>query len=227
MMDVKSLLESLVSTGNALKDKATAVTKEYVDTSNPETQRQMKTLGAGALLGGVAAMLLGTKTGRKISGGMLKVGSVASVGAVAYTAYQQWAKQSGTASTASQDAPIATLTGVAADERSLTILRAMVAAANADGEIDANEIAAINDQMARLDLPEDSQQWLRKEFQSPRSAYGVAALSDSPAAAAEIYAVSSVVVDHQSPQESAYMEQLRQALKLDQGFVDELKKHMR
>ncbi len=43
--------------------------------------------GGGALAGGLAALLLGSKTGRKIGGEALKMGGMAAVGALAYKAY--------------------------------------------------------------------------------------------------------------------------------------------
>src|ERR1044072_6007374 len=50
----------------------------------------MKGAGGGALAGGLAAILLGTKTGRNIGGEALKLGGMAAVGALAYKAYQDW-----------------------------------------------------------------------------------------------------------------------------------------
>ena len=50
----------------------------------------MKGAGGGALAGGLAAILLGTKTGRKIGGEALKLGGMAAVGALAYKAYRDW-----------------------------------------------------------------------------------------------------------------------------------------
>ncbi|MGH6816625.1 MAG: hypothetical protein ACREC6_13080, partial [Hyphomicrobiaceae bacterium] len=45
-------------------------------------------LGAGAALGGLGALVLGTGTGRSLAGSALKLGGLALVGGLAYKAYQ-------------------------------------------------------------------------------------------------------------------------------------------
>src|SRR5690554_627575 len=50
----------------------------------------LKGAGGGALAGGLAALLLGTKSGRKLGGTALKLGGIAAVGALAYKAYSDW-----------------------------------------------------------------------------------------------------------------------------------------
>jgi len=223
-MDVRSILDSLMAAGKNVSSQATNFAEKNLGLpSDPQSKSEvLKTVGAGAAIGSIATLLLGTKAGRKISGKLAVAGTLAAAGTVAYKAYQQWANSQGKTTSEQSDAPMATLTGVSADRRSLTILRAMIAAANADGQIDASENSAIDEQMKQLDLPEDSQEWVRKELRTPRNAWGVASLSDSPAAAAEIYAVSSLIVDHQNEAEKAYLEDLRSALQLDPGFVKTL-----
>lgn len=227
-MDVRSLLDSLMNAGRTATEHATDFAERNLGLpTDPDTQRDvLKTLGAGAALGGIATMILGTKTGRKIAGRVAAVGTLAAVGTVAYQAYEAWASKKGVAADASKDLPMATLVGEDADKRSLTILRAMVAAAHADGEIDMAESLAIDEQMEKLQLPSDSRQWLRKELQSPRNAWNVASLADSPAAAAEIYTVSRIIVDQENPAEQAYLEELRAALQLDSGFVSALEQQI-
>ena len=171
-------------------------------------------------------MLFGTKTGRKLSGKLLAVGSVAAVGTVAYTAYQNWLKSQGKVADSGTDAPIASLAGAAADRRSQLILRAMIAAAKADGVVDSDEQAIMDEQLHRMDLADDAKQWLRSEMSANHDAKSIAASVDSPAAAAEVYLVSSLVVDDASPVERAYLDQLREAMKLDQGLVDQIRLQM-
>jgi uncharacterized membrane protein YebE (DUF533 family) len=168
-------------------------------------------------------MLLGTKTGRKLSGKLVALGSVAAVGTVAYTAYQHWMKSQGKEIDSTRDVPVATLTGVAADKRGQLLVRAMIAAAKADGVIDAHEQALMDEQLKRLDGADDAQQWLYNEMQSNHDAKSIASQVDSTAAAAEVYLVSSLIIDDASPVERAYLDQLQAALKLDQGLIDQIK----
>jgi uncharacterized membrane protein YebE (DUF533 family) len=228
-MDAKSILDSLFASGKQLTDKAVSFAEDNLGLPKPGKDRDdmVKTLGAGAAVGGIAAMLFGTKTGRKISGKLLAVGSLAAVGGVAYTAYQSWMKSQGKSPESQNDVSVTTLTGVAAERRSLTILRAMIAAAKADGVIDAEEQSLLNQQLERSDLADDAKQWFRAEMSKRHDVSSIAAEVDSPAAAAEVYLVSSIVVDDASPIERAYLDQLKDALKIDEGLVDQLKLQMR
>ncbi len=224
-MDAKSILDSLLASGKQLSDKAVSFAESNLGLPKAGHDRDVAlgTLGAGAVVGGLAAMLLGTKSGRKLSGRLLAVGSAAAVGTVAYSAYQNWMKAQGKTTDAQSDAPIATLAGAAADQRSLLILRAMIAAAKADGMVDNSEQAMLDHQLSRLDLADDARDWLRLEMTANHDAKSIAAAVDSPAAAAEVYLVSSMVIDEASPVEKAYLDQLKDAMQLDQGLVDQIK----
>ena len=47
-------------------------------------------IGGGAVAGGLAALVLGSKGGRKLAGDALQLGGMAVVGALAYKAYRDW-----------------------------------------------------------------------------------------------------------------------------------------
>ena len=223
-MDAKSILDSLLTSGKQLSDKAVdfAESNLGLPKAGHDRDAMLGNLGKGVVVGGLAAMLLGTKTGRNLSGKLLAVGSVAAVGTVAYSAYQNWMKSQGKLADAATDAPIGTLAGAAADRRSQLILRAMIAAAKADGVVDASEQAMLDDQLNRMDLADDAKKWLRLEMSANHDAKSIASGVDSPAAAAEVYLVSRMVVDAASPVERAYLEQLRDAMQLDQGLADQI-----
>ena len=228
-MDAKSILDALLASGKQMSDKAVSFAESNLGLPKPGPDRDamLGTLGKGAVVGGLAAMLLGTKTGRKLSGNLLAVGSVAAVGTVAYTAYQNWMKSQGKVADHATDAPLASLAGVAADRRSQLILRAMIAAAKADGVIDTDEQAIMDQQLNQMDLADDSKKWLKLEMSANHDAKSIAASVDSPAAAAEVYLVSSLVVNDASPVERAYLDQLQDAMKLDQGLVDQIRLQLR
>jgi len=114
--------------------------------------------GGGVLAGGLAALLMGSKTGRKIGGEALKLGGMAAVGALAYKAYNDWqaGKQAAPVTQAPQapQAPVPMLPAPSgtpfnpsteAGQQTLArhLLRAMIAAAKADGHVDAQEQARI------------------------------------------------------------------------------------
>ncbi len=84
----------------------------------------------------------------------------------------------------------------------------------------------MDEQLHRMDLADDAKKWLRLEMSANHDAKSIAASVDSPAAAAEVYLVSSLVVDDASPFERAYLDQLREAMKLDQGLVEQIRLQM-
>ena len=108
---------------------------------------------AGGLAGGLASNLLTSKSGRKMGKKALKTGGIAAVGALAYAAYQRYSTGKGTGDSVLSQTTEAEL--VPAPEGSafmpaknnpagqealgLTLVRAMIAAARADGRLDAQE----------------------------------------------------------------------------------------
>ena len=47
-------------------------------------------MASGALAGGLATILLGSKMGREFAGDAVKLGGMAVIGGLAYKAYQDW-----------------------------------------------------------------------------------------------------------------------------------------
>jgi|688.fasta_scaffold42374_8 uncharacterized membrane protein YebE (DUF533 family) len=224
-MDTKALFDSLISAGKQVGSQASDFAQKQIGipTDGPERSETIKKLGTGALLGGVAALLLGTKSGRRVSGNILKVGTLAALGTIGYKAYQNWqASREASASSSNVDS-FNTLTEVAAETRSLNLLRAMIAAAQADGQIDSTEQSLIEERMNTLHLPDDAQQWLKGELTNQRSASSVASLADSTGAAIEMYLASTLIIDEANPAEQRYLEDLRTSLKLEPGLINELR----
>ncbi len=108
------------------------------------------------------------------------------------------------------------------DVRALVLLRAMIAAANADGEIDPVELEQIETNANRLQLPESARTWLRRELKTPRNVYSIASITEHPADAIAAYIVSHLIVDHQNDAEQAFLDELAGALQLTPRMVMEI-----
>lgn len=108
------------------------------------------------------------------------------------------------------------------DVRALVLLRAMIAAANADGEIDTAELEQIETNATRLQLPESARTWLRRELKTPRNVYSIASITEQPADAVAAYIVSHLIVDHQNDAEQAFLDELAGALQLTPRMVMEI-----
>lgn len=187
--------------------------------------------GGAALAGGLASVLLGSKSGRKLAGNALKLGGMAAVGALAYHAYRNW--QAGQAPETAQQAPVPMLPPPAdtpfnpaadADQQSLgrNLLRAMISAAKADGHVDAAEQASIFAQMDKMALAAEDKAFVIDEIRNPLDIDAVARSARSPEEAAELYVASLLAVDVDHPAEKAYLDMLAARLQLDPKLVAHL-----
>ncbi|SHF45905.1 Uncharacterized membrane protein YebE, DUF533 family [Modicisalibacter ilicicola DSM 19980] len=192
-------------------------------------------LGIGKLAGGGAlGMLLGTKRGRKLGATGLKYGALAGVGVLAWKAWQHYqqnqqtgqdegqAMGSGAPGSSEKEVPLEQLEGDAQEQRSLAILEAMIAAARADGHIDADERARLVDQIDALGADDELHAWIEQCMDAPLDAQRIARKADSPQAAREMYLASLAIIDEQNPMERAWLDQLAAALGLAPGVAREL-----
>lgn len=190
--------------------------------------------GGGVLAGGLAALLMGSKTGRKIGGEALKLGGMAAVGALAYKAYNDWqaGKQAAPVPQAPQ-APVPMLPAPSgtpfnpsteAGQQALArhLLRAMIAAAKADGHVDAQEQARIFAEMDKLPLGADDKVFVMDELRAKLDVDAVAGAAATPEEAAEIYTASLLAIDVDNAAERGYLAMLAARLKLDDALVAHL-----
>ncbi|MGD9885729.1 MAG: tellurite resistance TerB family protein [Reyranella sp.] len=191
--------------------------------------------GGGAVAGSLAALLLGSKTGREIGGEALKLGGMAAVGALAYKAYRDW--QAGKQAPAPQEAarqpappmlpapsgtPFNPSTESAQQSLARSLLRAMIAATKADGHVDAQEQARIFAEMDRMALSSEDKAFVMDELRASLDVDAVARGATTPEQAAEIYAASLLAVTVDSAAERGYLAMLAAHLKLDDALVAHL-----
>jgi uncharacterized membrane protein YebE (DUF533 family) len=224
MFDTKKLLNDLLNDAKGLATKGGDLAASKLGTApGGDKDNLVKGLGAGAVGGVLMGLLLGTKGGRQIGGGALKLGSLAAIGTVAYRAYQQWqSSQAGGAAPATGS--LAAPSEPKADP--ILLLRAMIAAANADGHIDAQEQARITADIQRLNLGAEAAAALEAEIKTPLTAAQLAHGINDPAVATEVYTLSLGIIDAANPAETAYLQNLAAALKLDPALVAEITKHL-
>lgn len=186
---------------------------------------------AGGLAGGLIAGLLGSKSGRKMAGSALTYGGMAALGGLAYKAWQNY--QQGARPAASDD-PIPPPTPesgflpgandtAAQTVLSLLLLRAMISAAKADGQIDTAENQRIFDELNRLALSPQDKALLLEEYSSPSNLEAVVAAVDTPQHASEVYAASLLIIGDATPAEQRYLDELAQRLRLDPGLTHQLR----
>jgi uncharacterized membrane protein YebE (DUF533 family) len=157
---------------------------------------------------------------------------MAVVGALAYKAYQNWqAGKQSPASPAQQGSPVLPPPSdtpfnpsTEAEQQSLgrNLLCAMIAAAKADGHIDAEEQANVFTQMDKLDLDADDKAFVMDELRAPLDVDAVARSARTPEEAAELYTASLLAIDVNNPAERGYLAMLAARLKLDDKLVEHL-----
>ena len=185
--------------------------------------------GRGTLAGGALGLLLGkNKTTRKLA----SYGGLAALGMMVYNTYGEYQRQqagtAGAGATASLPSPqtVDRLPPPQANAHSQAILQALVAAAKADGHLDARERELIEGEFTRVGLASDAQQWLHDEMAKPLDPAEVARAAQSPEMAAEMYLASLMVADEQSFMERAYLDELARQLKLDPALQSRLQQQL-
>jgi uncharacterized membrane protein YebE (DUF533 family) len=111
---------------------------------------------------------------------------------------------------------------VASEEGERLVLRAMNAAAKADGRIDEGEINRIMGHLASDDVSEAERRFVIEEVRKPLDVADLAASVRTPAQAAEVYAASLLAIDVDSEAERRHLRDLAAALRLDAGTVADL-----
>lgn len=222
MFDPKKLLDDLLGskipgTESTVRDKASQATQLAKD--NP--------LATGAIV----AVLLGTSAGRSVTGTALKVGGLATVAGLAYKAYQNYksgaepAAEPGSAQPELLPPPADPSFDPAGapqgeDEFALSLVRAMIAAARADGHIDDEERARIADRLRLSGIGTDAEQFLMRELERPIDMDAIVASAVTEAQRVELYTASRLTIAPDSRAERGYLDLLAGRLKLADALVD-------
>lgn len=191
-------------------------------------------LAASGVAGGLLGLLVGGKKKKGKGGlsGALSHGGAAMLGALASQAFQSWQKgQAPSQAPAASPHQIATIdqrflpaAAPAADGQpfELALVRAMIAAAKADGHIDADEHARIFGRVGEFGLDAESKAFVFDALAASVGVSEIAAFATTPEQGAELYLASRLAVEPDGPAELAYLEALAHRLKLPQDLVAHL-----
>jgi uncharacterized membrane protein YebE (DUF533 family) len=222
MFDPKKLLDDLLGskipgTESTIRDKAEQATQLAKD--NP--------LAAGAL----AAVLLGTGSGRAVTGSALKLGGLAAIGGLAYKAWQNYQNGNQPAESAPSGEPELLPPPADTDfhpsqapqgeaEFTLSLVRAMISAAKADGHIDDAERQKIGDRLSLAGIGEDAETFMREELERPLDIEALVASARTEAQRVELYTASRLAIDPDTRAERGYLDLLAGRLQLPDALVD-------
>jgi uncharacterized membrane protein YebE (DUF533 family) len=183
--------------------------------------------GGGALAAGTIGVLMGSKKARKMGGTALKYGGLAALGLVAYKAFSSWQQNNASAPLVSQPRTVDRVPALEAEFHGKAVLRAIIAAAKADGHIDDRERQLIDQSIAQLTSDQELQSWVDQELRKPMDPAEIATSATTPEIAAEMYLASLLMVDEENFMERAYLDELARKMNLDPSFKLELERQAR
>lgn len=225
MFDAKKLLEQFLGSqvpgvGGSVKDRAGDAVQMAKD--NPWK--------AGAL----ATVLLGTKTGRSIAGNALTIGGLAAIAGLGYQAYKNY--QAGQAPATPSDAPpprtpvlpppaesgFGAASPAQSNEFVLVLIRAMIAAAKADGHIDDGERALILDKIKAADVSGEAAAFIERELSQPTDLDALVKAAVTEEQRVELYTASRLTIEPDSRAERGYLDLLAGRLGLPDALVEHI-----
>lgn len=118
--------------------------------------------------------------------------------------------------------PVAATASAAGQIDAVLLIRAMIAAANADGAIDQEERQRILDKFRDADLSPEEHSFLVNELFSPADLEAIVSHVGSEAMARQVYGVSLLAIDVDTDAERAYLQTLGQRLNLSQADRDSM-----
>lgn len=216
-MDINALFNSVMGATGSGIDRAVETAKSSNISSG---------VVGGVAAGGLAALLLSSKKSRKIGKKALQYGGAAALGGLAYKAWNDYkaGRQGAAPAGAAENVPAVprgSIFDLASGPKSsmgedmrLSVLRAMISAAKADGHIDPTEQARIEDKIQALNLGQEEQSFLVKQLHADSDPVEIARLSGSDEQSAELYLASALAIDADTDAEKRYLDRLSDALRL-------------
>lgn len=108
------------------------------------------------------------------------------------------------------------------DQKALLLIRAMIAAANADGEISPEERQQIAGKLVQAGAGADERAVLEQELANPRSVDQIVREVPDQDTAEQVYLASRIAIEPDTPAEHAYLDYLVARLNLPKERVDQL-----
>lgn len=176
-------------------------------------------LASAGAAAGVGGAVLGTRTGRAIAGQAVKLGALALIGGLAYKAFQNY--QAGrpliTGASPLEAAPQGSgfEQGAVSNEAATLYIRGMIAAAAADGRIDAAEQAKLTGTLSQMGAGSEAEEFIANEMNNPATVEQLAEAVSSPEEAVQLYTAARIAIEPDSPAEQRFLAGLAGALGID------------
>jgi len=213
-MSIKHLFDQFVGTGGAAGGLQ-GVMNNVSGAASRASSGIPGGLAGGLAAGGIVSLLVGSKKARKYAGKAATFGGAALLGGAAFKLYQNWQQNSNASPQAAPAGPLSnTLQSKASESYQVTLIKAMIAAAKADGHIDSNEQSKIFEAVETLALPADEKALIFDFLSKPISVMEIAQGLENIEQKTEVYLASCLVCDTENPAAKQYLEQLAAVLNL-------------
>lgn len=184
---------------------------------------QNNPFAAGTAAGGLGGLVLGTRAGRSLAGTAARLGALALIGGLAYKAYQnyQTGKPLITGAVPAEEAPRGSgfEPGAVTNDQAAHYIEAMVAAAAADGRVDASEQQRIIGSLQQAGLDAEAEAFLANALNTPKTAEELANLAGSPEEALQIYTAARIAIDPDQSAEQQFLNRLASSLGIDRNLA--------
>ena len=182
-------------------------------------------LAGGAAAGGIMALLMSNKSARKFAGTAATMGGAALLGGLAYKAFKNW-QQANQAQPGLSESDF-TSAEVLSGDFQLTLIKAMIAAAKADGHIDNAEQQRIHGAIDQMDLPAEMRGLIFDLLGRSITIEELTGGAQTVEQKSELYLATCLVIDPDHPAEQAHLQQLAAALQLPPGLTQQLQMQAR
>lgn len=194
-------------------DKAKKAAGDVRERLKTDPQARAVAAGAGGLL---LLGMLGSRGGRRLIGDVAQTGAVAALGALAYKTWmERRGKKTGGDLVTEAEAAGFPIDPVSDPDFALAVVRAMLAAAYADGVLDANEQKLVDAAMAKADLSPSERAMLANEIPQEETLRLLSAAAKTPHHAAELYAAAVVSAGELNDRETDFLSKLADRLGLN------------
>ncbi|MHC5305653.1 tellurite resistance TerB family protein [Bartonella sp. LJL80] len=208
MLDAKKIFTDLLQS----RDSATQ------NSQNATEQNNAANFSVGDLLGGLFG---GNQKGNMLEG-LIKGGGLAAIAGVAFEALKNFQKDD---DAANQKVDLTDIGQSGAEHNSdfaLTLVRAMIQAAKADGHVDAKERKLIQAKIAESDIDEKTTQFLMAELEKPVDLDSLVKTVNTDEQKTELYVASRMALDPNKPKDRNYLDNLTQKLSLPEGLLKQV-----
>ncbi len=202
--------------------------------SSPSAQGAL----GGAASGAMVSLLMNKKARKKIGSSAAAVGGMAALAGVGYLAYKKFqgntqnkrTPQETPASNPHRDTKSPSSPSVqllaqeepaprVSDRLGLLMIKAMIAATYADGEIDPQEMDGLFASMESANLTPEENRELTHALNNPPTLESIAQEVANEEEAAEIYGAALSAIDPDTPSETFFLRRLAHAMQLDAELV--------